>query len=136
MQITVSVAGPAMANTGPAQCAVSIEVEAIDQTAMERIAQAARQCEAIVRGAGHDTRTTYEHTPAVASPRRDNGYGGGKRLATEKQAKAINVMADRKGVDLGSILRDRFGVACSSALSIGEASSLIDELKNSLLAAK
>ncbi|WP_302120598.1 hypothetical protein [Allorhodopirellula heiligendammensis] len=41
-------------------------------------------------------------------------------------------MSKRQGVELNRTLHDRFGVTSLSALTITEASSLIDELKNNL----
>jgi hypothetical protein len=58
-----------------------------------------------------------------------------KRLATEKQVNAIKVMSKRKGVTLDRTLNDRFGVSELSALTISEASTLIDELKGNLQSA-
>lgn len=52
-----------------------------------------------------------------------------KRLATEKQINAIAVMSKRQGITLDRTLHDRFGVSALSALTIREASTLIDELK-------
>ncbi len=52
-----------------------------------------------------------------------------RRLATEKQVKAIQVMAKRQGIELSQILHDRYGASSIAALSIREASQLIDELK-------
>jgi len=39
------------------------------------------------------------------------------------------VIADRQGVNLAGLLRQRFGVGQAGELSITEASALIDELK-------
>ncbi len=52
-----------------------------------------------------------------------------KRLATEKQINAIAVMSKRQGIMLDRTLHDRFNVSALSALTISEASTLIDELK-------
>ena len=67
-----------------------------------------------------------------SKPRR-NGNGNGKgRPATDAQVRAIEAIARDKGVadsELTGILIDRFGTGDTTALSIREASSLIDELK-------
>lgn len=55
------------------------------------------------------------------------------RLATDKQIKAIQTIASRQGIQLNRTIYDRFGVLQLSALSISEASSLIDELKSRLV---
>jgi hypothetical protein len=41
----------------------------------------------------------------------------------------LQVIADRQGVDLAGLLRQRFGVDQAGDLAITEASQLIDELK-------
>ncbi len=51
------------------------------------------------------------------------------RVATEKQVKAIQVMAKRQGISLSPLLLDRYGARCVTALTIRQASQLIDELK-------
>jgi hypothetical protein len=51
------------------------------------------------------------------------------RVATEKQVKAIQVLAKRQGISLSPLLLDRYGARCVTALTIREASQLIDELK-------
>jgi len=63
-----------------------------------------------------------------------HGHGNGRRRdvtrkATASQARALNVIADRQGVNLAALLRKRFGVGQAGELSITEASALIDELK-------
>lgn len=45
------------------------------------------------------------------------------------------LMSKRKGVTLDRTLNDRFGVSKLSALTISEASTLIDELKGNLQSA-
>ena len=51
------------------------------------------------------------------------------RKATTSQSRALHVIADRQGIDLAGLLRERFGVDQAGDLSIVEASGLIDELK-------
>ena len=69
-----------------------------------------------------------------ATEGRSNGHGNGRRRdstrkATTSQARALHVIADRQGIDLAGLLRERFGVEQAGDLSIVEASGLIDELK-------
>lgn len=52
------------------------------------------------------------------------------RPATASQVRALGAIAERHKFDLVSILTERFGAREASELSITEASSLIDELKN------
>ncbi len=51
------------------------------------------------------------------------------RPATHSQVRAINAIADRQRVDLPDLLQSRFQTREPGDLSLGEASSLIDELK-------
>lgn len=51
------------------------------------------------------------------------------RRATASQVRAIEAIARRQQMDLASLLRQRFGTDKTAELSITEASSLIDELK-------
>jgi len=51
------------------------------------------------------------------------------RRATQSQVRAIHAIADRQGIDLSSLLRERFQISHADDLSITEASQLIDELK-------
>jgi hypothetical protein len=58
------------------------------------------------------------------------GNGSAKgRTATTSQVRAIRAIANRVGVDLPELLRERFHVGRADDLSIGDASTLIDELK-------
>ena len=58
-----------------------------------------------------------------------NGHRGNSRPATASQARAIRAIAGRQRIDLQQILGNRFSVDRPEALSISDASSLIDELK-------
>lgn len=51
------------------------------------------------------------------------------RKATASQVRALHAIADRRGIELADKLRSGFGVDQPEALSITEASQLIDELK-------
>ena len=62
-----------------------------------------------------------------------NGSSGGGRAATEAQVRAIYAIADDRGYskqDLRELMTGAFGVQAPGALSIGQASTLIDTLKN------
>ena len=61
--------------------------------------------------------TSNGHSAAHASAN-GNGHGNGNgrrrdapRKATASQARALNVIADRQGVNLAALLRQRFGVS-------------------------
>jgi len=58
-----------------------------------------------------------------------NGNGNG-RSATQSQVRAVHAIASRKRIDLTVLLRDRFGVDRPDDLTLRDASTLIDELKN------
>jgi hypothetical protein len=59
-----------------------------------------------------------------------NGNGArAERPATQSQVRAIRAIASRCGLDLTPMLRSGFGVDSLELLSIGDASRLIDELK-------
>ena len=78
-----------------------------------------------------------EQRPRPPQQRKDRpGNGGGNgssRSSTEAQQKAIHAIARSQGYSrqrLGGLISESFGVASVSDLSIGEASSLIDTLRN------
>jgi hypothetical protein len=54
------------------------------------------------------------------------------RSATASQVRALHAIADRQGIDLGEAVRTRYGVDQPDAISITEASELIDQLKGSV----
>lgn len=61
-----------------------------------------------------------------------NGNGkrrDGTRYATASQVRALNAIAERRKIDLAAVLVERFQIHDPAALTITEASSLIDELK-------
>ena len=51
------------------------------------------------------------------------------RKATASQVRASHAIANRQGLDLALTLRERFGIDYAEDLDIGQAGSLIDELK-------
>ena len=67
-----------------------------------------------------------EH-PATA--KQHPASGRQSRLATEKQVRAIELIAKKQGFDLQRHLQDDLGASTVAALTINEASSLIDHLK-------
>ena len=62
-----------------------------------------------------------------------NGQNGRRRStgrkATASQSRAIRAIADRQGLDVAQVMRERYDTDRPEDLSITEASSLIDELK-------
>jgi len=59
----------------------------------------------------------------------NNGSSGNGRGATTSQVRAIYAISNRNGVDLQAVLSSQFGVHRPDDLSIRDASSLIDQLK-------
>ncbi len=131
MKITIFVSGRSGDGDNTVQCGAAFDVQSIDQDALQQMTQAARQCAATVDAVAvtSSSHKRGEATNHAAKPQ------GGRRLCTDKQVKAIRAISGRLGVDLSPILHDRFGASSPTALSIGEASTLIDELKNNLLPA-
>ncbi len=131
MKITISVSGRSGDGDSTVQCGASFDVQNIDQDAMQQMTHAAKQCAATIASV-----TTSPSGQAVTNSTSYQPQNqSGKRQSTEKQVKAIRAMAGRQGIDLSPILHDRFGVSSPTALSISEASTLIDELKNNLISA-
>ncbi|MEP3834806.1 hypothetical protein, partial [Rhodopirellula bahusiensis] len=87
----------------------------------------------------YDKCVTSEHPEAMSSEHRQSSGSsrpsGRQRLATEKQIRAIETMARKQGFDLRRHLSDEVGASSVSALTIREASSLIDLLKEQLASA-
>ncbi len=131
MRINISVSGRSGDGDNTVQCGAAFDVQSIDQDALQQMSHAARQCAVAI--ASVTARTSGQVVTNSKSYQQQNQ--GGKRLATEKQVKAIRAMAGRQGIDLSPILHDLFGVSSPTVLSISEASTLIDELKNNLLPA-
>ncbi|QEG41325.1 hypothetical protein [Roseimaritima ulvae] len=129
MRISVSVAGSPTANSNAVRCGAEFEVETIDQVALDRMVQTVRQCDAVVRRTDCQTQDSGGGVPSGSTAATGRSLGSGKRLATEKQVKAIHAIARRQGVELDGVLHDRFSVSRVSELSISEASTMIDELK-------
>lgn len=63
------------------------------------------------------------------APDKSNGSTSNRRAATQSQVKAIHAIANKKQLNLGQLLRERFHVGRADDLSLQEASRLIDELK-------
>lgn len=80
----------------------------------------------------HGTTAARSHNRTTSSPTnhtRGRSSQGTPRSATNSQVRAIEAIAKREQLDLISILREQFDVQAAGDLSIGEASALIDQLK-------
>jgi hypothetical protein len=73
---------------------------------------------------GHSPTNGNGHSPSNGKPRA-NG-----RKATASQVRALHAIANRQGIDLTLTLQERYGIDHAEDLGIGQASELIDELKN------
>jgi hypothetical protein len=67
------------------------------------------------------------HAPYTGTP--TNGFHGPRKPATANQLRAIRTLADRQGVNLVELLRHDFGAERPEALSLSDASRVIDALK-------
>jgi len=130
------------ANYGSRGAAVALELELesglVDQPAKlkDRIRQLFTMAKAAVDEelAGQVTASANGQHNGHAAQANGHGHDNGRRRdatrkATASQARALNAIADRQGVNLADLLRQRFGVDQAGDLSITEASALIDQLK-------
>jgi len=131
------------ANYGSRGANVNLELEC--ESALvgdaERLRERIRHLFGLVKQSVEEELAAGDRPPADAASHaagRSNGHSvghangrrrDGTRKATASQARALHVIADRQGVDLAGLLRQRFGVDQAGDLAITEASALIDELK-------
>jgi hypothetical protein len=129
------------ANYGSKGASVNLELEldsslvAEPDRLQDRIRQLFRLAKASVDEELHsdgsaDRAPSGSNGQARAHAANGNGHRPGSvRRATQSQVRALWAIAERQQVDLGQCLRDQFGVNGPDALSITQASQLIDELK-------
>jgi hypothetical protein len=67
--------------------------------------------------------------PSASTNGNGQSHNGSPREATQSQVKAIFAIAKKQGIEIGAFLQSRFRVASPAALSLREASQVIDELK-------
>jgi hypothetical protein len=77
-------------------------------------------------GNGHSTSNGHSPTNGNGKPRSSG------RKATASQVRALHAIANRQGIDLALTLQERYGIDHAEDLGIGQASELIDELKNTV----
>ncbi len=75
------------------------------------------------------------HSAGPKSGQRQSANANGRRSsspppATASQVRALHAIANRHGLNLEALLNDRFDVDRPDALTIAEASEMIDEMKN------
>ena len=80
-------------------------------------------------GNGHGNGNGMEPYRMPGNGHRNQRTTNGPRRATSSQVKAIHAIGSRSRIDVTRLVQDRFGVQRPDELSIGDASSLIDELK-------
>jgi len=134
MRIGISVTVPSTTDRSSIACHTELECDHFNQSTVDRMVETARQCEAVVRQINHSTPSNSDRSADTSSHQPQAASNGTPRLATDKQVKAIRAMAGRMGINLASVLPDRFGVSGPAGLSIRQASTLIDELKQSPVA--
>ena len=128
MHLSITVTGPPRPDGSVLRSGVDFQFNTFDEPAASRLVTAVRRCHHEVEStAGSEAQSSGDSKADQSRPRANNN----PRLATEKQVRAIHAMADRQGIDLNAQLHDRFSVSNVKALTIRQASELIDELKNS-----
>jgi hypothetical protein len=81
--------------------------------------------EELASGTSSPPTNGHEQPPSNGNGRRRDGT----RAATASQVRALNTIAERRQIDLAAVLVQRFQIHDPAALTITEASALIDELK-------
>ncbi|TWU59933.1 hypothetical protein Poly51_02060 [Rubripirellula tenax] len=119
-----------------ASCVVEVQLDQFESGDGDAIEQRVRQAFARCRRSIDDElRTLTPTTPSGTAPNRSAtpppkaDRPRGHRPATDKQVRAIHTIAGKQGIMLASELQARFQVASPDQLSIGQASSLIDAMK-------
>ena len=113
------------------------------QSIDEELHHSAGVASANKNGNGHAAKD--DHRNATSSRNGSNGNGNGHSrgyqrgsttpVATASQVRALHAIANRQGLNLEAVIRDRFNAERADTLSISEASELIDELKGTTAAA-
>lgn len=133
-------------NYGSRGASVNLEIE-LDGALVnepERLKERIRQLFGLVRvsvteelhgAGGQQVPTPVQTTLAEASSHDANGNGngspsnGGTRPATAAQIKALYAIARKQGLDLREVIKNHGLVQRPEALTLSQASSLIDDLK-------
>lgn len=130
-----------------ASCIVEVHLddhEASDSDAIgQRIRQAFTRCRTSIeeqlhrQAASTDDGTSHRAIERSAPATNGSAAGRGRpsRPATEKQVRAIQTIASKRGIVLASELQSRFHVSSPDQLSIGQASTLIDAMKEPVASA-
>jgi hypothetical protein len=136
------------ANYGSRGASINLELELDSSLVSEpaKLQERIRQLFGLVKSSlveelngGHAPASQRANDSDAGSPSKNNspaGRASGQRgtpprSATQSQVKAIFAIARSQGLDLAALLQERFQVSRPDALTIQEASQLIDHLKNS-----
>jgi hypothetical protein len=134
------------ANFGSRGASINLEVEVDNSLISEpaKLQERIRQLFGLVKSSlteelngGHapvGQRANESGLPGKNNPspgRASSQRGTPPRSATQSQVKAIFAIARSQRLDLAALLQERFQVSRPDALTIQEASQLIDQLKNS-----
>ena len=115
----------------------SLEFE-LDPTSLEKNSTALREQPVVAyltcRQAVQQQLTPFEQSEDVLSRApvhsNTNGRKRPSRPATQSQQRALWAICNNHGLNLEAVCRDEFDVPAADCLSIAQASSLIDKLKN------
>ena len=111
------------------------------QSIDEELHHSAGAASATKNGNGPIAKVSHHNATSSRNGSNGNGHsrsyqrGSTTPLATTSQVRALHAIANRQGLNLEAVVRDRFDVERADALSISEASELIDELKGATAAA-
>jgi hypothetical protein len=137
------------ANYGSRGASINLELELDSSLVSEpaKLQERIRQLFGLVKSSlaeelngGHAPVSQLANDSEADSPGKNNpsaGLDSGQRgptprAATQSQVKAIFAIARSQRLDLAALLQERFQVSRPDALTIQEASQLIDHLKNSV----
>ena len=132
MNISITVTGQPRPNGSIVRSGVDFPISSFDEQTSSRLLDAVRRCHRAVQA---ETGHVAQASGGTSTGNQHARTNGGPRLATVKQVRAIHAMADRQGIDLKNHLHDQFSVSSVTALTIRQASELIDELKGRLQSA-
>jgi len=134
--LTRKVGQPRYGSLG-ASCAVELDVD-LDGEALEgdpaefrrRVRAAYAACDRAVREELGRQQAGPPGESSEGPDHRDDAPAPPRRPATAAQVRALGKLAMRAGLDLDSVVGERFGVDGPEDLSVAEASRLIDELQH------
>ncbi len=136
MKLSVNVTGSPGPDGAIASCRAEVEIDNLDADAESRLYQAVRRCMQVAGRYSPNPRIEAASSVRRQTPGGTPPQSRSFRTATQKQVTAIKAIARRKGINLFELLRDRYAVNDPAELSLGNASSLIGELKSSEIPAE